>query len=380
MNYKELYQKARLNLNNTKGWRTKRQIVVFESDDWGSIRMPTKDTFNRMLEAGIRVDKCPYNSFDTLETENDFAALYEVLLSIRDINGQPPVFTANYVTCNPDFLRIKETDFQEYHYESFIKTFQKSDACRNSLLMIKQGIAESIFLPQFHGREHLNVNRWMNALRKRMPETLFGFENKLFGLSTTITSEKRRSYLAAFDFDSKDELCDHGQIIVEGLSIFRKIFGFSSESFIASNYIWHRSIEEVLSDNGIKYIQGTFLQREPQGFGKPYLKIKHYTGFSNQLDQVYLSRNAYFEPSFSMIRNPVKECLNQIKTAFFWNKPAVISTHRLNYIGGLEAKNRESNLVLLKHLLFEIKRNWKNVEFFSSPALGNLIMQSDYDL
>jgi len=30
--------------------------------------------------------------------------------------------------------------------------------------------------------------------------------------------------------------------------------------------------------------------------------------------------------------------------------------------------------------LFEIKRNWKNVEFFSSPALGNLIMQSDYDL
>ena len=33
------------NLLNIPGWNTKRRIVVFESDDWGAIRMPSKAVF-----------------------------------------------------------------------------------------------------------------------------------------------------------------------------------------------------------------------------------------------------------------------------------------------------------------------------------------------
>ena len=43
-------------LRNSLGWRTKRKIIVFESDDWGSFRfknekirnkfLPEKDNFN----------------------------------------------------------------------------------------------------------------------------------------------------------------------------------------------------------------------------------------------------------------------------------------------------------------------------------------------
>lgn len=29
------------NFSNLPGWRTNRKIVVIESDDWGSIRMPS---------------------------------------------------------------------------------------------------------------------------------------------------------------------------------------------------------------------------------------------------------------------------------------------------------------------------------------------------
>ena len=31
------------NLLNIPGWRTKRKLVVIESDDWGAIRMPSKE-------------------------------------------------------------------------------------------------------------------------------------------------------------------------------------------------------------------------------------------------------------------------------------------------------------------------------------------------
>ena len=31
---------------NIPGWRTKRHIVVIESDDWGAIRMPSRQVFD----------------------------------------------------------------------------------------------------------------------------------------------------------------------------------------------------------------------------------------------------------------------------------------------------------------------------------------------
>ena len=37
------------NLLNIPGWRTKRKLVVIESDDWGAIRMPSKEIYNQFL-------------------------------------------------------------------------------------------------------------------------------------------------------------------------------------------------------------------------------------------------------------------------------------------------------------------------------------------
>ena len=50
--------KAKLmrNLSNLPGWRTKRKIVVIESDDWGSIRMPSKRAYEELkLKEGSSV-------------------------------------------------------------------------------------------------------------------------------------------------------------------------------------------------------------------------------------------------------------------------------------------------------------------------------------
>ena len=63
------------NVVNIPGKKNSRRLVVFESDDWGSIRMPSKTTFNKLLDQGIRVDKCPYNSLDTLASSEDLIRL-----------------------------------------------------------------------------------------------------------------------------------------------------------------------------------------------------------------------------------------------------------------------------------------------------------------
>ena len=69
----------------------------------------------------------------------------------------------------------------------------------------------------------------------------------------------------------------------------------------------------------------------------------------------------------------MEECFNNINYSFLLKKPAIISSHRLNFMGGLNLKNREENLMLLEELLSNIIRKWPQVEFFSSDDLGNII-------
>ena len=59
------------NLQALLGRKTNRKILVIESDDWGSIRMPSKKSYDNLLNTGIAVDKCPFKTFDSLETTED---------------------------------------------------------------------------------------------------------------------------------------------------------------------------------------------------------------------------------------------------------------------------------------------------------------------
>lgn len=61
-----LKQNIAYNFFNIPGWRTKRHIVVIESDDWGSVRMPSLEVYNQFLKEGIRVDKDIYLNSATL--------------------------------------------------------------------------------------------------------------------------------------------------------------------------------------------------------------------------------------------------------------------------------------------------------------------------
>src|SRR5690554_514897 len=82
-------------INERRGWTTDRKIIVIESDDWGSIRMPSRKVYDRCLEEGYRVDLNPYESFDSLESEEDLMALFETLNKFKDIYGKHPQLTAN---------------------------------------------------------------------------------------------------------------------------------------------------------------------------------------------------------------------------------------------------------------------------------------------
>jgi len=335
--------------------------------------MPDRSTYEKLLIKGVRVDKCPFNSYDALAGEDDLSALFETLLKYRDVNGNHPVITANCVVANPDFEKIRRSNFEEYYYEPITDTFKRYSSCKGSFNLWKQGRENLIFHPQFHGREHLNVSRWMSALKKKFPETLLGFENGLFGLGKNITTEHRESYLEALAVDSYADKLRVNEIIEDGLKLFKDLLGYSSVSFIAPNYVWSGNIEKVLFNNGIRYIQGQRKQIVSDFPGEGKSTIGHYLGESNKYGQIYLVRNCQFEPSLYRDIDSVAECIAQINSAFKWGKPAVITTHRLNFIGSIDEVNRTRNIFLLNKLLVSVIKRWPDVEFVSSEQLGDII-------
>ena len=362
------------NFLNIPGWRTNRHIVVIESDDWGSIRMPSKEVYKKLLEYGIRVDKCHYCSNDSIASEEDLSFLFEILNKYKDINGNPVVITANALIANPDFQRIKESDFHQYFYKIITEEIPKIKGCEHSLELWKEGCKNGCFRIQSHGREHLNVARWMHYLKENYPETRLAFDLGVYGLSTSITSEKRKSFLPAFDFRNKQEEQQVNEIAKEGLSIFEEIFGHKSTSFIAPNYSWGKSLEKNIAECGVKYIQGQQRGKYKNAEGKKSKKRQRYMGRKNEFGQIDLCRNVIFEPAGAPQKDWVDSCLKDISIAFRWHHPAIICSHRVNYVGTINIENRDRNLKSLARLLEQIKKNWPDVEFMSSDKLGDIIL------
>jgi len=65
--------------------------------------------------------------------------------------------------------------------------------------------------------------------------------------------------------------------------------------------------------------------------------------------------------------------MKRIAMAFAWGKPAIICTHRVNFAGALEEKNRTENLAMFRELLNRMIQRWPALEFMSSDQLGRLV-------
>lgn len=363
------------NYINARGKYTGRKIVIIESDDWGSVRMPSKEVFNHLLRNGIQVNRCHYCSNDSLESEDDLSLLFEILSSVKDRHANPAKITANSIVTNPDFDKIRENNFEKYEYKLITQNYKEIKGCENSFELMLEAGHRGLITFQSHGREHINIKRWLYYLKNNYPETRLAFDAGVYGISTHITSEKRKSFLPAFDFETREEETEVNRIAIDGLRIFEELFGFQSSSFIASNYIWGKSLEEAITGSGVKYIQGERAHRYKVLPGERSKKRLRYFGKKTGIGQIDLVRNATFEPSERPVLDWVDLCLKDIKTAFFWKQPAVICSHRVNFMGGLNVKNRDVNLKLLKRLLAEIVKRWPEVEFMDSAQLGDLISQ-----
>lgn len=353
-------------------WRAAVQVheklLVIESDDWGAIRTPSAESLLAFEKRGINLTKSIYK-VDALASQKDLEYLFDLLLSIKNHEGQSPVITANAIMANPDFERIKAAGYGQYYFEVFTDTFKKYPEHHHNLSIWKKGMAEGIFRPQLHGREHLSIVRWLKALQSETAYTRYTFD-----WGSTYSGTDDYAFMEAYDWNEHSEVEQHRQIIQEAMQIFEHTFGFRAKSFIAPCYNWDPAIEDTLAQLGIEWIQGIASQLVPTGLFNRYIPLKHVFAERNQFGSRYNIRNVFFEP----VNNPnidwSDSAMARIQTAFLLNRPAVISTHRVNYVGYIDPRNRDSGLLQLRKLLNKVISRWPDVKFISTDQLSKYIV------
>lgn len=374
---KKILHKAAKSYLTLRSWKTNRKIIVIESDDWGSIRMPDTRALKSLSKHNIKINNDYYSQLDTVARKDDLEHLFELLYSFNDFKGNNPIITANTIVANPDFEKIKESNFESYEYETFDKTINKLKEGRSILELWKKGQQENIFKPQLHGREHLNAALWLKELQLGNKDLLLAFDQKCFSIPySKIYNHKRKNLMASLDYvQLPNEIKYQENYIKEASSIFYEYFGFKSQSFIAPAYIWHPDLEARLKIESVDFLQGLPIQLVPNNKSK-FSRKMHFLGQKNSENQCYLVRNVFFEPSYNK-EDCVNNVLNRIHSVFKNKQPVIIGSHRVNFIGSLVEKNRTENLKLLEEIFKKVLKKWPDVEFMSSDDLGNLILQGD---
>jgi hypothetical protein len=218
----------------------------------------------------------------------------------------------------------------------------------------------------------------MNDLQNNDLIAQLAFTNNMFSVASRSTKNYGSQYLDSLGSDFNDQIIDHSESILSGIKLFEEIFGFTPKSFIAPCYKYNSDLNKVLSLCGIKYIQGSRVQLEPiENLKRKFKKIYHFTGQKNEFNQTYLVRNAYFEVAEDPHKDWVDSCMKEINSAFFWMTPAIISSHRVNYIGSIRSENRQNTLNKLSTLLKSIVKQWPDVIFLFSDELGNYINNTE---
>ena len=370
-------EEIKRDIKNLPGKKTRRRIVCIYIDDYGSIRVKDKKAYQILKDAGIPMDNNRYARFDTLASAEDLQMMFEVLRSVKDSQGHYACLTPFANIANPDFDKIRESGFTQYFREPFTETLKRYGASHEGVYELwKQGVEEGIFHPEYHGTEHINVKRFMEALQNGHRTTRLAFDNECVATPSLLGDKSVKNATTVFYIDKAEENEALKDDVRVGMKMFEDLLGYRPKQFTPGASIYSPALHHVLKEEGIEYINVQRYRPYPLGDGQ-FVKKFLSNGKKNEVGQKYVVRNCVFEPYLDNCRRnniAVAECLKNIEAAFRMHAPAIISTHRVNFVGSLESSHRDDSLNQLKELLTEIVKRWPDVEFMDGTQMCDTIM------
>ena len=363
-------------LKNLPGKKINRKVVCIYIDDFGSIRIKNKQAYSNLKHAGLDMDRNRYARYDTLASTEDLQMIFDVLTSVKDQYGHPACFTPYVNIANPNFDEIRANGFQQYVREPFTETLKRYGSSHEGVYTLwKQGINNDIFYPAYNGTEHINVKRFMERLQANHRSTMLGFDNESVCVPRFKSESSFNKDSVVFYIEKTEENELLREDIRVGMKMFEELLGYRPKQFTPGAGCYSPLLHKALKEEGVEYINVQRFYPYPLGDGKFRRKFL-YNGKMNEVGQKYIIRNCVFETFFDNCRRndcAVVNCLKNIEFAFMMKAPAIISTHRVNYVGSIESSHRNYSLAQLKLLLSEIVKRWPDVEFMNGDQMVELL-------
>lgn len=329
-------------------WREpalKYPVVIIESDDWGA---------------------------GPLEQADRLREICAVLSSFHDASGRCPVMTIGVVLGAPDTATIQRNGFKHY------QRITLSDPRHSELLAVFQdGMRQGVLALQLHGMEHLwppafmrlaqqddEIRCWLKQGDSAKTETLPApVQSRWINGSTLPSSPLEPSAIQA--------------AAREEMTAFGKIFGRPPTIAVPPTFIWTAEVERAWAAEGLQFVVTPgrrYTARNAQGQPAD-IDRQIFNGEIGDGGVCYLVRDIYFEPAFG---HQIEQVLTAIKQHYRLGRPALLETHRCNFLGDEKAYRR--SLQALEQLLDGVLRELPEVRLMNTEELGEAYQRSDSEL
>ena len=303
------------------------RAVVLESDDWGLCAwVPDREAWTAL--AGTPAFRSPAGERyggSTLESAADVKALAGLLLEHSGGDGFPPVWQANTVMANPDYARLASSALDA-------PTIPLVDLPDTPGRWSRPGFWEDVLRAceagvwwvELHGLHHLPEGAWLAALHRGDDDARRAIAQQ---------SPVCAAVEASGEYDPSEPLATRRRNFERAVARFGALVGRAPRSFCPPDYRWDESLESEAERHGVTTFQGKAEQA-----GRAFLRLRrlriglrwpHTRGA-----RFYMPPRIAFEPcggGETRARAAVEAALRGARDAWKRARPAVISSHRLNY-------------------------------------------------
>lgn len=327
-------------------WREpvlRRPVLILESDDWG----PGPDSHARAL-----------------------SALVDLLLRHRDVTGRPALATIGVILGVPDAPAMRSDAEGGYRRLTLAEPAQQP--MREAL---QHGVRSKALALQLHGLEHLWPDAFVTALREPGSAVRAWLEQGDGTHTEGLPSPLQSRWTDAATLPSQEiPPADIHRAAQEEVALFEQIFGSPPEVAVPPTFVWSAEVERAWAAAGVRCIvtPGRRLTcrdaaGRPAGEDRTMLNGERGDG-----DIAYVVRDLYFEPARG---HRCADVLPRIREHFRLGRPALLETHRSNFIGSDE--QTRSALSEIDALYRALLHEYPDLRFMSTAELARVVAQRD---
>jgi len=271
----------------------------------------------------------------TLERAADVRQLVQTLLEFRGGDGFPPVWQANTVMAAPDYARLEPPLFPGEALPVLTLPEAPSRWSRPGLWEEVRGACEAgVWWPELHGFHHLPERAWLTALRRNQADARRAFEQQC-------------PVCEAVESSGEFDAAEPGEVrranLERAIEVFTRMFGRPPSSFCPPDYRWDDRFESEAEPLGITLWQGR-AERARRTLPRLRHLVRGMTWRPAGGSRFYMPPRIAFEPRggggaalgpgpapADAAARGAADTHARVRAAWAAGRPAVVSTHRLNY-------------------------------------------------